>query len=805
VTGLWEVVVPQATKNHMPNPSFELDTVGYSALASGTATGTRTRHVKNAAYGFFAYELVKTGGTGNWGAHLAMTDASEIASGSSVTFSVWVKVPSGVTLTLFGDLEAGATYTASLNVVGPAEGRYSVTVGPISGALTSGYLEVYFAQDGTVYIDGLMAEVGTVQTTYCDGDQEGCYWEGIHHNGGSRRHAYSRAGGLPTNFDSFNFFVTGLQGVGMPRLRARIDDLPLQDEGLFQDLTVEARTLTLIGVLIGTSLSDLHTKRRALINLLKSDRGPTKDPVILRYTGATITVQIKAYFVDGLSYGRREGFTETLALQFVCDNPFWTRDYAVTASLPISKTLSSVNYILQRLAGVWSRVAAANTLNNPVRCIAFKPDRNYYAGGLFTVWGATTLNRIAHYNRDTDAWTALGSTPGANGAVYALALAANGDLYAAGAFTAMDGEANTNRIARWSGGDWYALGSGMNGDVWALALAPDGTLYAAGDFTTAGGVAAVGIAKWNGTAWSAVGASTVAGGRALAIGIDGRIYIGGTFANFGGVAAADNIAQYTGSAWAAIGSAGANAEVDALLVSRNGDLYAGGQFTSIGGVTANYIARWNRANWEALPEEPNNFVRGFLERTDGLHIVGDFTALGGRAGTGEFGLFNGVGLVWGDGDVNWAGTTARAIAGDDTDLILGLEGTGTAYVADHTTVTNPGTRAAYPILYIYQDGSNTHRHLWLENYTSGKRIFLNGTTVSGERLTLDLRPKTREMRSTFYGNAWRMVMRGSDLTAFRLLPGANDVVYFGDGAPTTAIQIALQFVPAYWSLDGADS
>jgi hypothetical protein len=806
VTGLWEVVAPQATKNYIPNPSVELNTTGYANLSSGTAAGTNTRLVTNAAYGFFAYQLVKSSGAGNWGTHVALTDVTEVLTGSSITFSVWLKVPTGVTVTLFGDLEASSTYTATLEVVGPAEGRYSITVGPITGTLSSGYLEVYFTQNGTVYIDGLMAEVGTVQTTYCDGDQDGCYWEGVHHNGGSSRHAYSRAGGLPTNFDSFAFYITDLQGVGMPRLRARIDDLPLQDVGLFQDLTVDARTLTLIGVLIGTSLSDLHAKRRALINLLKSDRGPTKEPVILRYTGATIRVQIKAYFVDGLSYGRRAGFTETLALQFVCEDPFWTKDYAVTASLPTGQTLSAVYRLLQRLDGVWSKVGGANALSNSVRCLALRPDRDYYVGGLFTVAGATTLNRIAHYHRDTDTFTDLGATPGANGNVYAMVLAPDGTLYVGGAFTLMDGIANTNRIAMWTtDNDAFALGTGMNGDVYALALAPNGDLYAAGDFTTAGGVAAAGIAKWNGSAWSAVGANTVVGGRALAIGIDSRIYIGGTFANMGNVAAADNLAQYTGSAWAAIGSAGPNAEVDALLIARNGDLYIGGQFTTVGGITANYIARWNRANWEALPEEPNNTVYGFLERSDGLYFVGSFTGLGGRAGPDEYGIFTGVGMVWGDADIAWASVETRAIAGDDTDLIIGSEGTGTAYVAVPTTVTNPGTRAAYPVLYVTHDGSNAHTHLWLENYTSRKRIYLHFTTVNGERVTLDLRPKTRSMRSNLYGNAWRSVLRGSDLTAFTILPGDNTINYFADGAPTSAIQIALQFVPAYWSLDGADA
>ena len=80
-------------------------------------------------------------------------------------------------------------------------------------------------------------------------------------------------------------------------------------------------------------------------------------------------------------------------------------------------------------------------------------------------------------------------------------------LYAGGDFTTAGGVA-ANRIAKWDGSSWTALGSGMNNDVHALAVFDDGggpALYAGGAFTTAGGVAANRIAKWDGSSWSALG------------------------------------------------------------------------------------------------------------------------------------------------------------------------------------------------------------------------------------------------------------------------------------------------------------
>jgi hypothetical protein len=72
-------------------------------------------------------------------------------------------------------------------------------------------------------------------------------------------------------------------------------------------------------------------------------------------------------------------------------------------------------------------------------------------------------------------------------------------LYAGGAFTSAGG-VSANRIAKWNGSAWSALGSGMNARVDALTVFDDGTgpaLYAGGFFTTAGGVSANRIAKWN--------------------------------------------------------------------------------------------------------------------------------------------------------------------------------------------------------------------------------------------------------------------------------------------------------------------
>jgi hypothetical protein len=117
-----------------------------------------------------------------------------------------------------------------------------------------------------------------------------------------------------------------------------------------------------------------------------------------------------------------------------------------------------------------------------------------------------------------------------NGSVYALAVSGS-DLYVGGEFTTAGGIA-ANKIAKWDGNTWSALGSGMGGDdihARVFALAASGSdLYAGGYFTMAGGNAARNIAKWDGSSWSALGAGMNENVYALAVsGSD--LYAGGRF------------------------------------------------------------------------------------------------------------------------------------------------------------------------------------------------------------------------------------------------------------------------------------
>ena len=234
-------------------------------------------------------------------------------------------------------------------------------------------------------------------------------------------------------------------------------------------------------------------------------------------------------------------------------------------------------------------------------------------------------------------WSALnnGSQIGVNNYVYALAVDGN-DLYAGGVFTTAGG-VTANRIAKWDGSSWSALGQGLNGDVNALVVDTSGNLYAGGDFSNNVRGISYPVAKWDGNSWSEIGQGINGYVNALALDASGNLFAGGNFSEVSDVIVASNIAKWNGNSWSAlisVGIAGVDSEVRSLAVDGS-DLYVGGDFTTAGNVTVNHIAKWdiNTNSWSALSSEGqigvNNSVYALAVDGNDLYAGGVFTTAGG--------------------------------------------------------------------------------------------------------------------------------------------------------------------------------
>lgn len=217
-----------------------------------------------------------------------------------------------------------------------------------------------------------------------------------------------------------------------------------------------------------------------------------------------------------------------------------------------------------------------------------------YIGGDFYL---PLVPTICHLARLTAAgvWSPLG-TP--NGSVEALTVYRN-ELLVGGAFTQIGG-IPANRVARWNGTTWNALGAGLDKSVFALYPAGP-RLYVGGSFAQAGGQPAGGVAQWSGgtQTWSALagGVSNTYSHSVNAINShNGDIVVAGRFNAAGGVPV-NNIARWDGTGWAPLGS-GVDGDVH-LLADFNG-LLVGGAFGSAGLANSGHLALWDDAAVSAV-------------------------------------------------------------------------------------------------------------------------------------------------------------------------------------------------------------
>ena len=262
-------------------------------------------------------------------------------------------------------------------------------------------------------------------------------------------------------------------------------------------------------------------------------------------------------------------------------------------------------------------------------------------------------------------WGHLGSTgPGLNGHVTAMNADTPGALYLGGNFTNAGGIANADRIAKWNGTKWSALGTTPlgNGSVFAIETHA-GKVYAGGTFVNAGGQAAADyLAVFDGVSWkpfcnaTAKPAFDSAGLQVRALQVIGStLYVGGTFQNANG----DKRADYLIGCDIATGTPSLTVDTDgdftgaiyALAATSDGTLYAGGTFTNLDRVpTADGVAAY-KGSWQGLGATPiGGIVRALHAKGTDVYISSDGVNIGG--------------IAQADHLVKWDGAAYSALGGD---------------------------------------------------------------------------------------------------------------------------------------------
>lgn len=807
--GFWSAIRPEATTNLVVNPTFEVDTTGWTNIpVSGTVL---SRDGLRATRGVYSLKIHPVAPGGYDGARTALMTVTQ---GAVYTLSADVWGAPGVPyqLTFY---QAGQGIVA--NFVGNGAWQHVVATG--TATFTGGYVQVWkqsLSDTSDFWVDGVQFEQKGYETSFCVGSKEGCSWAGQAHNSTSSRDASHRLGGRAIPFDWYNFTLLSILGAGAGTFTNVAVPNGLQGGATFQRAIPQPRDFHIAGRFECQSLIDLQRCQQGLLDLVKPNNaaGALVRLIYQPAQGAFPVgdpMQIDAVYTGGLEGALATGIYENVTLSFktYLPNILGTTIRHTGSALAYSQAIT-VNGIAQRDAsGNWASIGSG--VLNPheqVLALALGPGgAPLYAGGTFLgMGGVANTAYVAEWING--AWQALG-TGAADTGVYCLAVGPGGTLYAGGGFSQMGGMANTPGIAYWDGASWRAMGTGAaGGSVYALAVLPDGSVIAGGNFTGMGGVANTScIAKWNGSAWvSLIAGITSNTIYALAVDARGGLYIG---AANGLLGSNDRVAYFYNGVLSQMG-AGVNGTVRAICVRANGTVFVGGDFTvayngaSPGvALTVNYIARWNGSLWVQAGGGMDGSVKAIASLPDRLYAGGSFTHANGLALTAGLAVWTNP--AWAPTDLTFpAGASVAAVVAstlnapnNTASIALGFTDTGAASAAGVTSVTNSGTVDAYPVFTL--TGPMT---LWrLTNFTTGDQMGFNLTLSAGETVTLTTGPNW-SIVSSFRGAIPSTVLAGSAPATWRLAPGANSISLFAT-ATSGATASAMYFNAAFDGIAGA--
>jgi hypothetical protein len=517
-----------------------------------------------------------------------------------------------------------------------------------------------------------------------------------------------------------------------------------------------------------------------------------------------------------MEFQTTSGIVDKPTVRFICYDPFAYETHTESMLLERYDTITSADYIVRKIAGKWYNVSTH--FNDSVLALARGIDGVIYIGGLFTdAGGGWTGHNIVKWNPYTSALVSLtgGSGSGCDDQVSALKTAPNGDIYIGGNFTSAGGIASTNNIAYWDisasefvtvGGSITAAGHGVD----CLAFGQDGSLFVGGTFHDQFDGDGDYITKWNGTAYSSLGSGLGNYCHAMTVAPNGDLYVTGSFVLAGGVANTVYIARWgtndTVPAWHPLGT-GLNGVGYAIASDQAGNIYVGGNFTTANGVTCNRIAKWNGKTFEPLGSGLTGGVCYSITLDDYgmLYAGGSFSAAGGVSINDRLAIWTGSG--WNGVDIDLPGTPgvfAVLPVGNDIYLGYNTAGSATASYTNNVVVSNSGSHMTYPIFKIYRAEDGTSATLkWIRNETTKQTIYCNYALQKHETLTIDFTQGDRSVTSTFYGDVWRAVLRGSDMAEFGLIGGTNVITVYCEEVGNPTVQSWMNWKITHWAADTA--
>lgn len=788
----WNIVVPEASRNLVANPSMETGIGLYSA-----SNGTLSQSSVAASRGSYSLLLTPTGAI----APIVYTEITSEAAGAH-TFSVDIKGIPGHTYSIYITTVAGTQISPTVSFV--SDGSWKrVNVSTVIDALSSVRCRVTCDDEtgAPFYTDGWQFENKAYATTYFDGDCTGFAvdqnvlefaWEGVEHGSISIRTEQTRAGGKIVNlFSELYFYTTLVQGLGLNNYELLEYSLYNGQEKYRGAFTLP-REFTISGLIYGESFPLLLERRRRLIRLLNPDQTLGKQPLVLIFQpvdmyGADFgrALYINAVFVDGMGGSINNYYQESVALQFKAHSPNLSAEFDSSAELEFTEFFTHGTLVERDYTGEWTGLAAVDVLSGEqIKALIYDRIGDLYAGGTFATIETVTVGHVARYLNG--AWTSMndGVAAAASPAVNAMVSpkASYTHIYIGGHFDSdgATGMVTLRNAAYWDGALWNEMANGLNGDVNTMALAPDGKVYVGGAFTQDGpGVVDLNyVVEYDPDtdSWSAMGSSPGFDDEVnkIIVGPDGTIYAAGAFT----VSGAYGIAYWNVAAsdWYLVGE-GFDAEVRDIAIGPDGLLYAVGLFTADGtGLkTLNAFARWNGVTWENLTDALA--TAGYIQfDPQGLALVTGAITLE-DADLPDY-VYDTV-AAWAIS--GWLPVDFDAIVSVDALAISPSKKVALAHHNDEmdtsgfTVVNVEGNAEIHPKFVFYGPGDLVALKTW----TAQAAIYFDLSLLDGEIAYLDLTPGRIKMWSNYRQNLLPYVISSaSKLSQFKLLPGDNYITLF---------------------------
>lgn len=822
-----KVLVPDGTTNYVQNPSFRYDTTGWGAQGA-----TLTRTLAQARFNMASGQVVTNGAALYEGVYFRVSALSGISE--AVTVSAYVRGNGAVRIRLDDNSVGGAEYPSQ--AVQLLEGRWtriSVTGRSHGGDDLRLYVET--AEDSaavrTFYVDGAQLERKPYLTSYCDGDQDKCRWNGIYHASSSTRPSTTRAGGRWVELsgpqrEAEDLYMTVAGGLGVAPLSNNMQNFALEPGGYHQSVKIEMRAISLTFHAKNralfrdrpVTLERLHDLRQMLIDVVKPDRTMGDEDIWFEYNDGEVPLYFRARYDGGLEgeWDVRNGWVNSFPLRLLAVTPFLEEDEQESEVIDYQETIYP-NYVAGRIDGKWNILNYG--FNGNVTSMVKGPRGEIYAVGGFTVCNNNAAaidpllvcRGVAKW--DGEKWVPLVTIGGSVG-VSTIAIAPNGYIYVGGTFTSINGVA-ASRLAYYDGSNWNAMGAGLTltaGSARCNALLADafGNVWVGGSFDSAGGVTCHSVARWDGSIFHRLGDYGGLDDEVFSLEISqdhSILYVGGEFLNEEGLAGdlLKSVTSYDTSTgkFSAMGNGletgtPFSAIVYSILRTKSNRLLAGGTFKYSGTDPIDYIAEFVGNNWVDLGSNATSLVENISELGNNVvYLTGGFVSVGGAAKAGGLALYLGSTFV--PLDINTGtGQTDAAVSNDDSDdIFVGLYAQTAANSflkgSGITTVNNPGTAACHPKFYIRGSG----RLRWIENQTTKQRLYFDLDIVPNEEIMIDTDQGT--ILSNLRTSLFFKMLPGSDFGNFSLAPGENRLACFI--FDDVDAQMSIQFVPRHWSAD----